>query len=514
MNEPSSHSAPRSRRRGCVVLLLVVLLVSSGLYVFFARKTNREVEDAVAEIERVDPRWRLDDIEADRTVLPEKENSAFTAMGVKPMMPDKWPIWQIPQSVNDPNVEAKRDALDKSFAELEPQRQLNEEQIEILRAELERASRALDKARTLADKSEGRYPITYSADFISTLLPHIQNTREVGNVLAHDALLQAQEKHYDRALSSCRAILNAGRSIGDEPMIIPQLVRYALRSIAVNKIQRTLAQGEPSETALRPLQQLLEKEETEPLLLIAVRGERAGFDRLLEGIQSGKIPLSGKDLAMLTGLSGSKPAPVWMQTQALRLPAVRAWQRAAMLRHMTRAVEIAKMPPEQQEQEMEKLDAAAKLQPLLVRLLCPALGTIAAADRRSRVDLRCAVVAVAAERYRQTKKKWPASLEALKEAGHLAQIPMDLYDGQPLRMRRTDEGLLIYSVGPDGEDNGGHVDRDKVLTKGTDRVFHLWDVSKRRQEAAPLKLPQPANGPGGPPDFGPPPPGPPVGLGK
>ena len=514
MNEPSSHSTPRSRRRGCAVLLLVVLLVSSGLYAFFALKTNREVEDAIAEIERVDPRWRLDDIEGDRTVLPEKENSAFTAMGVKPMMPDKWPIWQRSQPVNDPKVEEKRSALETSFTELEPQRQLNEEQIEILRAELERASRALDKARTLADKPEGRYPITYSADFISTLLPHIQDTREVGSLLANDVLLQAQEKHSDRALTSCRAILNAGRSIGDAPMMIPQLVRYALRSIAVNKIQRTLAQGEPSEAAMRALQQLLEKEETEPLLLIAVRGERAGYDRLLEGIQTGKIPLSGKDLAMMVGLSGSASAPLWMHTQALRLPAVRTWQRAAMLRHMTRAVEIAKMPLEQQEQEMEKLDAAAKIQPLLVRLLCPAIGKVAAADRRSRVDLRCAVVAVAAERYRQTKKKWPASLEALREAGYLSQIPMDLYDGQPLRMRRTDEGLLIYSVGPDGEDNGGHIDRDKPLAKGTDRIFHLWDVSKRRQEAAPLKPPQPANGPGGPPDFGPPPAVPPVGPGN
>lgn len=511
MNEPSSHSAPRSRRRGCAVLLLVVLLVSAGLYGFFTLKVNREVEDAIAEIERVDPRWRLDDIEADRTVLPEKENSAFTAMGVKPMMPAKWPIWQISQPVNDPNVEEKRAALETSFAELEPQRQLNEEQIEILRAELERASRALAKARTLADKSEGRYPITYSADFISTLLPDIQNTREVGALLSNDVLLQAQEKHSDRALASCRAILNAGRSIGDEPTMTSQLVRYALRSIAVNRIQRTLAQGEPSEAALQPLQQLLEKEETEPLLLIAVRGERAGFDRLLEGIQSGKIPLSGTDLAMVAGLSGSKPTPVWTQTQALRLPAVRTWQRAAMLRHMTRAVEIAKMPLEQQEQEMEKLDAAAKIQPLLVRLLCPAVGKVAAADRRSRVDLRCAVVAVAAEHYRQTKKKWPASLEALREAGHLAQIPMDLYDGQPLRMRRTDEGLLIYSVGPDGEDNGGHIDRVNLNAKGTDRVFSLWDASKRRQEAAPLKLPQPANGPGGPPDFGPPLPVPPAG---
>jgi hypothetical protein len=167
------------------------------------------------------------------------------------------------------------------------------------------------------------------------------------------------------------------------------------------------------------------------------------------------------------------------------------------------------LPPEQQQQEMEKLDATAKSQPLLVRLLCPAVAKVAAADRRSRVDLRCAFVALAAERYRHEKKKWPESLEALEEAGYLELVPTDLYDGQPLRLKRTDDGLLIYSIGPDGQDDGGHIDRRNVLGKGSDRVFHLWDVSKRRQEAVPLKPAPPVEWPGVPPGMEPPPDGPP-----
>lgn len=520
MNEPLLSPAPpafRPRRRGRTVVLLILLplLVLAGVYIFFALTANRELESAIAAIERTDPRWRLNDIEADRTVLPDANNAALTAMGTKPMMPAKWPIWIMSQQGNDPKTEARREILDRSFSELEAQRQLNKDQIDALRAELERASRALDKARTLAEKPEGRYPVAYTEDFIGTLLPHIQNTRELGSLLAYDVLLQAQEKHCDQALTSCRAIVNAARSIGDESMLISQLVRYALRAIAANKIQRVLAQGEPSEAVLRQLQQLLEKEESEPLLWIAVRGERAGMDRLMEGIQTGQIGMSAKDQALM-GLSGDDRTANWIQTLPLRLPAVRKSQRAALLRHMTRAVEIAQMPLEQQEQEMKKLDAAVKDQPFLARLFCPALGKVAAADRRSRMDLRCAFVAVAAERYRQNKKKWPASLEALKETGYLQQIPMDLYDGQSLRGKRTADGLLIYSVGPDGQDNGGHIDRlNPAAAEGTDRVFHLWDVSKRRQEPAPPKPPPPpVEWPALPPGFGPPPDAPPGGQGK
>jgi hypothetical protein len=34
-------------------------------------------------------------------------------------------------------------------------------------------------------------------------------------------------------------------------------------------------------------------------------------------------------------------------------------------------------------------------------------------------------------------------------------VPQDLFDGKPLRMKKTDRGLLIYSIGPDEVDNAG-----------------------------------------------------------
>jgi hypothetical protein len=153
-----------------------------------------------------------------------------------------------------------------------------------------------------------------------------------------------------------------------------------------------------------------------------------------------------------------------------------------------------------------------KQQPVLVRLLAPAVNKVAAACLRSRVEMRCAIAAVAAERYRRQKGQWPDKLETLHQAGYLTQVPVDLYDGKPLRFLRLDDGLLIYCVGPDGADNGGLIDRDKPYSFGTDMGFRLWDVPRRRQPPVPLKRQE--NGGAMPPGLPPQPGQPPVGKGK
>src|SRR5262249_13899579 len=163
-----------------------------------------------------------------------------------------------------------------------------------------------------------------------------------------------------------------------------------------------------------PVQQLLEREEAEPLMRIITRGERAGQDQLMQVIQTGKMKLSARDLAMVAGLSGNPGGgPRTTEYILLRTPGFINSNRAALLRFVNRAVEIADLPPEQQQPQFAQLEASAKEQPLLVRLLVPALGKMAVACQRSRAQLRGAFVAVAAERYRLARGQWPDRLEAL-----------------------------------------------------------------------------------------------------
>jgi hypothetical protein len=445
-----------------LVVLSLVLIVAGYMYLS-TQAGNRQLAEAVAEADRLDPGWRLEEVEAQRRAVPPEANSALKVPAVTTVLPNSWQDQQ----------------LDTSLQGLEPSMQLDAEQTARLTAELGKVQPALAEARKLAGLPYGRRPITYSADWISTsFMPTIQ-TRDVANLLAHDALLKAQQGDIDGALLSCRAILNVGRSIGDEPFLISMLVRIAIRSIAIYKTERVLAQGEPSAGVLADFQKLLEEEEAEPLLLFATRGERAGSQILIQQFKEGKVTMS-----QITGgpvPSKYKLGPIDLERLLTPLfIGSLSGNQASLLRYMTRAVEIAKKPIEEQTELLKDLETTAPSQPVLVRLMAPTVSKVGEAGRRTAAQTRCMIVLLAAERYRLAHGRWPESLEALVPE-FLPKVPTDPYDRKPLRLRRLDDGLVVYSVGPDGKDDGGNLNRQNLLAPGSDLGFRLWDVVRRHQ---------------------------------
>lgn len=483
---PASPSAlPRRTRPWVVVLssLLVLAIVGAFFYRIFA--AEYELRAAVAEADRTEPRWRLEDVEADRTVVPDAENSARPVAAAKHLFPEKWPFWDWPDAATDqsggpPGAPDKHKALADGLQDLEPQRQLNDEQLTALHTEVLRAAEALAEARKLTGLTGGRHRITYSSDWISTRMPHLQDAREVCHLLTWDALVRAQDGDPDGALASCRAALNAGRSVGDEPFLISQLVRISCSTVAIRQAERVLVQGQPSEDALKALQQLLEKEESSTPLLTGIRGERAGLDAMMEAVASGRTTLTTRDLVKFSYFcSNNTLSPV--EELELWQPGFLTAQRAAVLRYMNRAVELTALPAERRHEAFARLEATLPGQPVLVRRLVQALGKNSDACQRSQAQLRCALAATSAERYRRAVGRWPDTLDALTGAGYLRETPADPYDGKPLRWRRLDDGAEAYSIGPDGEDDGGKMDRKNPMAPGTDLGFRLWDPSRRRQ---------------------------------
>jgi hypothetical protein len=160
---------------------------------------------------------------------------------------------------------------------------------------------------------------------------------------------------------------------------------------------------------------------------------------------------------------------------------------------MTEYVESTKLPPEQQAEPMHALETRVKQAKVnydvVTALVMPAVLKVGEAYRRQQASLRCAVAAVAAERYRRDHGAWPATLDALTP-DYLKPVPTDPYDGQPLRYKRLPDGAVVYSVGPDKKDDGGARNRTNARAEGTDYPFRLWDVDKRRQAPAEV-LPPP-----------------------
>src|SRR5205823_6692137 len=118
------------------------------------------------------------------------------------------------------------------------------------------------------------------------------------------------------------------------------------------------------------------------------------------------------------------------------LPGAIPAQQAALLTAMTELVEIAKRPPEDQSPLLDAWAAESKRLPALARMLVASCEKLGEVFRRSHAELRCAVVALAAERYRRAKGQWPTTSADLVAAGFLTAVPADPYDGQPLRLAR------------------------------------------------------------------------------
>jgi hypothetical protein len=63
-------------------------------------------------------------------------------------------------------------------------------------------------------------------------------------------------------------------------------------------------------------------------------------------------------------------------------------------------------------------------------------------------------LALASAAYRADHKVYPTSLEQLTP-DYISHIPADPYDGKPLKLASGEDGLVLYSVGPDLTDDGG-----------------------------------------------------------
>lgn len=119
-------------------------------------------------------------------------------------------------------------------------------------------------------------------------------------------------------------------------------------------------------------------------------------------------------------------------------------------------------------------DAAARVpkSALFTRLAAPALDNIPQRSREIATQLRLGQVGLALERWRAEHGSYP---ETLAELGLPGADTTDPFNDQLFVYRVENDGVLLYSVGTDGQDDGGRGDRRRDL---------VWQV--RRQADKPV----------------------------
>jgi ABC-type transport system involved in multi-copper enzyme maturation permease subunit len=456
------------QRLGHAVLLLLPPTLLAGWYVVLRQVDAERLAEAFAVLDKSDPGWRIEEIEASRAVASDDQNSANRVAEALTLLPPNWSEGLIHRW--------------NMIVAVPPNEFLPRRHRPTLRGELEEKAAALEVACGLADLPRGRFPSTYpKAGAIRRAAP-AEQARHLALLLFLDAIDHVQAGDAETAMRICQAIVNTGRAIGDEPVLRSQVHRSGTLRLAFGAIERTLALSEPSSASLEVLQRLLEEDEKHPLLITALRSERAAVDAALEALRLGDINL----IELIDEPRSNRHISAWSSEVFVLLLGSLKSQRVEILDYFTRMVEAVRLPPEQQDAVLAPIRPGRTQ--FLARAVLTAGDRFATDVRRFLAEERCTIVALAAERYRRDHSAWPGKLADLAPA-YLAKLPLDPHTGKALLYRHLPDGVVIYSVGPDLTDDKGKLDRREFSQPPYDVGIQLWDLAARRRPAEPAGVP-------------------------
>jgi hypothetical protein len=374
---------------------------------------------------------------------PEKDKSQ-TELGSAQVMKNAWDRWL--------------DSMDKpDFNPQDPE----------LVTFLQQQSGVISLLLKAAKKPGCYFEHQYDRPNIEMLFPELHTTRQNARLLALDARCKAATGDLRAAFADLNAMFALAQNVSNEPMLIATLVGCAIDSMAKDTLQTILAAHQPGAEELeivkintafsyqKQMQRALRYEEAFRFNIYCDIGKQYGFFNL------GSDKPSRENLAITSYIyhvflmDNELKAERWYSKKIDELAAKPYYQVKDQWRNL--------------EQDFGHKPSAAP-QSMLVASVFPALERYVETMVRADAQRSVAELALAMCRYRAAMGKYPESLQEL--APHLiAFVPIDPFDGKPIRLKQSEEEIVIYSVGPDGIDNGG-VPYDPKTRKG-DIIFKL-----------------------------------------
>ena len=325
---------------------------------------------------------------------------------------------------------------------------------EVLHQQMLKYLEANAEALCLLHEAVGRTASRYPLDFNQGLnipLPHLASVRQSVRLLQVEAYVAAEDGDTRRVLEAVIAALAAGNSVRQEPVLISQLVRIACHGITLVAVRRAMGIAPFSGEELLRLADALQAEEDPGALTRTLAGERA------LGLVATENP--EQVLGGIPEIQSFGPGGVAIAAGLMRITGTAASDRRRFLSVMDEMITVSQRPLYEAIPQMQALGPRLAAQrswiPTFTDNYAPAMTRVGVAFARDEASLSSAQTAVAIERYRLANgNAVPEQLRDLVPA-FLAAVPMDPFDGNPLRYRRDDTGYSLYSIGEDMRDDGG-----------------------------------------------------------
>jgi hypothetical protein len=289
---------------------------------------------------------------------------------------------------------------------------------------------------------------------VAMLLPQLAELRSLALLLVADAWRAVTGGDGALARDNIEATLSVARHTRETPILIADLISRSQTHLALETLGAIL-DGNAEILSDDDLHALAHRVGAvhDGHLTIRLESEKLWFRDLVQRIYTDDGKGDGRPTAgglrLQNTLSGLDYPPPQIHAGVLT-PAASLLM--ASRREMTRECDrvFARL-----EAELEALQTPSyQLRYPLVGLVVPALSRVGVMREQSAMERDAVIVAIALELHRRRHGDWPAALEALVPE-LLPAVPPDRFNGQPLRYRLLDGRPLVYSVGADGDDDGG-----------------------------------------------------------
>jgi hypothetical protein len=314
---------------------------------------------------------------------------------------------------------------------------------------------ALDLIRQASTKRQVNLPLEWNAEigFTSSALDELHTCSKL---LALESIVLAREKRFDEALEACETNLRLSAAAGQD-FLMGEMMRYSMIKIASQSLAEVLYDSQPSAEACHLLAEEISKIDLVPGFQKAVRGER------ISGIQSyNTLALSGNPLEEARKWGGAS-FDAGVPEVILGHPVFMRWwvtsEQAAYVEWMGDYVARCELPYRKAitvRPSPEEYIASLPWwrPPLLMELVMPRYAEAFKLRDQAIANLSLAEIALLLKSYKAESGSYPSSLEELREfAGR--ELPKDPFSGDVFVYHPDGAGFLLYSWGPNLQDNAG-----------------------------------------------------------
>jgi len=307
-----------------------------------------------------------------------------------------------------------------------------------------------------------RFDKDWSHASISLMLPELNDLRASALLLQAHARLASKDGQFDAAILDINTMYAVARHVEQEPVLVSALVGNGVESVATQTLLEVLPRMTKSEQ-LNSLT-LPDAYDSRRAAVRALRGEACfGLDTFGR-MESGELSFNAIENISSHHHSGDT---TWAADVVAKFyPVARLFLFAGNMQgyrnYMDDLRKAASEPYFKSKKDLDDLMGGLltlKKESYFNSRMVPALYRFVENSTRAEIDATAAQTAVAATRYRFEHGRLPTDLQELTPA-YLEAVPTDQFDGNSIRITTRDNDWIIYSVGPDQQDDGGHGQTD------------------------------------------------------